>query len=89
MGRFKENSIKNTKFLDKFENSSVYQNIISSKFKYVSALDDKEHVILKRLSAIINSTFEFVDFDPNINGTEYIDVNVDAASVDLSGLKDA
>lgn len=76
-GRFKENSIKNTKFLDKFENSSVYQNIISSKFKYVSALDDKEHVILKRLSAIINSTFEFVDFDPNINGTEYIDVNVD------------
>jgi len=76
-GRFKENSIKNSKFLDKLENSSVYQNIIASKFKYISALDEKEHTILKKLSAIINSTFEFVDFDPNINGTEYLDINVD------------
>lgn len=77
-GRFKENSIKNTKFIEKFESSSVYQNIIAPKFKYISELEsDKEHAIVKKLSAIINSTFEFVDFDPEINGYEYTDINID------------
>ena len=76
-GRFKENSIKNTKFIEKFESSSVYKNVIAPKFKYVSELEDKDHVIVRKLSSIINSTFEFVDYDPSINGFEYVDVNTD------------
>ena len=33
--------------------------------------------ILKKLSAMINSTFEFVDYNPDINGLEYTDINID------------
>jgi hypothetical protein len=76
-GRFKENIIKNSKFIEKFQSSSVYQNIIKSKFKYVYDLSPKKELIIKRLSTIINSTFILVDPDSEINGIEYTDVNID------------
>lgn len=76
-GKFKENLIKNTKFVEKFESSSVYQNIIHSKFKYIHDLNPKEDPIIKRLSTIINSTFELVDIDPEINGLVIDDMPMD------------
>lgn len=76
-GKFKENSIKNSKFTEKFASSSIYNNIISSKFKYVMELNTKEDLIIKKLSTIINSSFVFVDYETDIDGMEYKDVNTD------------
>lgn len=76
-GKFKDNMIKNSKFLEKIESSSVYHNIIMNKFRYVNELDKKDNRILRKLSTLINSTFTFVDYDPDIDGIEYLDVNVD------------
>lgn len=76
-GKFKENLIKNSKFVEKFESSSVYQNIIHDKFKYIHDLNPKEDPIIKRLSTIINSSFELVDPDPEINGLVIDDMPMD------------
>lgn len=76
-GKFKENLIKNSKFIEKFENSSVYQNIIHTKFRYIHDLNPKEDPIIKRLSTIINSSFELVDTDPQINGMIIDDMPMD------------
>lgn len=76
-GKFKENIIKNSKFIEKMKATSVYQNIIQTKFRYLYELDPKDDKILRKLSTIINSTFIFVDFDPSINGIEYNDINTD------------
>jgi len=76
-GKFKENSIKNSKFIEKFQSSSVYKNIVQPKFRYIQELNQKEDPLIKKLSAFVNSSFEFVDFDPNINGYVYDDVNID------------
>ena len=76
-GKFKENLIKNTKFLEKFQTSSVYKNIIEKKFKYIKELNPKEDPIIKRLSTIINSSFELVDIDEEVNGYTIEDMPMD------------
>lgn len=76
-GRFKENLIKNSKFTKEFESTSVYQNIIHDKFKYIHDLNSKEDPIIKRLSTIINSSFELVDPDSEINGLIIDDMPMD------------
>lgn len=82
-GKFKDNIIKNTKFIEKFSTSSVYQNIIQNKFKYIRELNPKEDPIIKRLSTIINSTFELVDYNPDVNGIIYSDLNVDLITTEF------
>lgn len=76
-GKFKENMIKNSKFLEKLETSTVFQEVIKSKFKYIEALDPKDNPVYKILSTIINSTFDLVDLDPDINGEALEDIPVD------------
>jgi hypothetical protein len=76
-GRFKDNSIKNSKFIEKLQTSSVYNNIIKSKFSYIHELNPKDDLIIKKLSTIINSTFEFIDYNEYINNMVYDDINVD------------
>lgn len=76
-GRFKDNCIKNSRFIEKFSTSSVYQSIIAEKYRYIQELNPKEDPIIKKLSTIINSSFEFVDMDPNLNGYVCNDVNMD------------
>ncbi len=76
-GKFKENLIKNSRFVEKFSKSSVYQNIIHDKFKYIHDLNPKEDPIIKRLSTIINSSFEFVDTDEELNGYVVDDMPMD------------
>ena len=61
-GKFKENMIKNSKFTEKFQTSDVYQQIVKTKFRYVSAINPKEDILIKRLSTIINSDFGFIYF---------------------------
>ena len=76
-GKFKDTCIKNAKFLEKFTTSSVYQHIISEKYRYIAQLGLKEDPIVKMLSTILNSTFEFVDPDPEINGRICDNINPD------------
>lgn len=76
-GKFKDTCIKNAKFLEKFTTSSVYQHIISEKYRYIAQLELKEDPIVKMLSTILNSTFEFVDPDPEINGRICDNINLD------------
>ena len=76
-GKFKENLIKNSRFIEKFRTSSVYQNIIHDKFKYIYDLNPKEDPNVKTLSTIINSSFELVDPDPEINGMNIDDMPMD------------
>lgn len=76
-GKFKDTCIKNAKFLEKFTTSSVYQHIISEKYRYIAQLGLKEDPIVKMLSTILNSTFEFVDLDPEINGRICDNINPD------------
>lgn len=76
-GKFKDTCIKNAKFLEKFTTSSVYQHIISDKYRYIAELGLKEDPIVKMLSTMLNSTFEFVDMDPEINGRICDNVNTD------------
>lgn len=76
-GKYKENIVKNAKFIEKMSSHPVYEQILSTKFKYLRELDQKVDPILKKLSGIINCTFEFVDFDPEINGMVMDDVDID------------
>ena len=76
-GKFKENVIKNFRFIEKYKTSAIYQNVIEDKFKYVRELNSKEDPIIKLLSIIINSVFTFVDPDPEINGKRCEDIQND------------
>ena len=76
-GKYKENTIKNSRFLEKIVTSSRWQNIIEKKFTYIKELNQKEDPIIKDLSSFINSTFEFVDFHEEVNGMIYEDVDQD------------
>lgn len=76
-GKFKENVIKNRRFVEKYESSAFFQHELKEKFKYVEQLNSKESPTRKTLSTIINSTFEWVDFDPRINGHVNDDVDID------------
>lgn len=76
-GKYKENAIKNSKFIEKITTSSVWNNIIEKSYTYIKELNQKEDPIIKRLSSFVNSTFEFVDFNEAVNGMVYEDVDQD------------
>lgn len=76
-GKFKDTCIKNAKFLERFTTSSVYQHIISEKYRYIKELGLKEDPIVKMLSTMLNSSFEFVDTDPEVNGRICDNINAD------------
>ena len=76
-GKYKENVVKNAKFIEKMSTHPIYEQILSTKFKYLKELGQKEDPILKKLSGIINCTFEFVDYDPELNGMVVEDFDID------------
>ena len=76
-GKFKDTCIKNAKFLERFTTSSVYQHIISEKYRYIKELGLKEDPIVKMLSTMLNSSFEFVDTDLEVNGRICDNINAD------------
>ena len=76
-GKYKENVVKNAKFIEKMSTHPIYEQILSTKFKYLKELGQKEDPILKKLSGIINCTFEFVDHDPELNGMVVEDFDID------------
>ena len=76
-GKYKENVIKNQKFLEAITTSSVWNNIIDKRYTYIKELNQKEDPIIKQFSTFINSRFEFVDYDETINGFVYDDIDQD------------
>ncbi len=76
-GKFKENVIKNRKFIEKLETSPVYIDILDNKYKYIAELGLKNPPIQQKLSTIINSSFIYVDYDPAINGKCEDDIDTD------------
>ena len=84
-GKFKENTIKNRRFNEKLETSSVFINSIKEKFKYVDeALNGKDSTIKRRLSTIINSSFTLVDFNPEIDGKIVEEIDEDMLIYEFS-----
>lgn len=82
-GKFKDTCIKNAKFLEKFTTSSVYLHIISEKYRYIRELKLKEDPIVKLLSTLLNSSFELVDTDPDINGRVFENADADLITSEL------
>lgn len=78
-GKYKENVIKNARFLEKVTSSQIYQDIIAKKYSNLMELGMKDNPLLKPLSTIINSTYTLVDFDPEMNG-KHIE-NIDQTEV--------
>lgn len=76
-GHYKENPVKNAKFDEMISTDPIYEQILSSKFRYIREFDAKSDPIRNKMSAIINCTFEFVDPDPQINGFVVDDINID------------
>ena len=72
-GKFKENPIKNCKFVEKFTTTNAYPDV-KEKYKYVFEAYPKDDPLTKLISTMINSTFIWVDPDiePESEKTEYI-----------------
>ena len=66
--RYKENLIKNTKFMDEITNSQEWKQIIVPKYANLMELEMKDNPLLKMLCTMINSAYVLVDYDPTING---------------------
>ena len=83
-GKYKENTIKNQKFLDKIKTSDVFNNIIAKKFTYISELNPKEDLLDKKFSTFINCQFEFIDYDGPDDALIYEDVDQDLIIYEFS-----
>ena len=78
-GKFKENAIKNQKFIEKFEGLSIWKNVIEPKFKYIEELfPNEDNPLIKRLSGFINSKLICVDYNENVYGLVYDNMDIDA-----------
>lgn len=75
-GKFKENLIKNAKFTETVSTSNVHTAIVEERFRYIDELFPGEMLNMRKLSAFINSEFEFVDYDPEINGIILDDIDM-------------
>ena len=75
-GKYKENTIKNTKFVTKVKTSNVWNTIVDKKYTYIKDIS-KEDLLIKKISSFVNSQFEFVDYDSPIHGIVYEDIDQD------------
>lgn len=63
--------IRNTKFINKIEESYMYKNLINSKYKLLEEIAPES--IIQILSSIINSRFTYVTYEfPEMLGQEII-----------------
>lgn len=85
-GKFKENIIKNQKFNELFEGLDIWDKIVKPKFKYIDEIfPNEDNPLKKKLSAFINSKLICVDYNENVNGLVYEDMNI-AAIIEEFGL---
>ena len=76
-GKYKDNPIKNTKFIEKITSSDVWKSIIVPKYRYIKELEGNYDSLLRKYSIIVNATFTVVDFDPEIDGMSCSNIDVD------------
>lgn len=74
-GKYKESVIKNCKFIEKYKTSDIYPEI-EEKFKYAREVSNEPPDIIM-LSTMINSSFTWVDYDPEVNGMVVEDLPMD------------
>lgn len=74
-GKYKENTIKNAKFIEEIQSSDIWKNIIAQGYSCISELNPKEDYIIKKISSFVNSTFEFVDYNSDLNNLVYEDID--------------
>lgn len=78
-GRINSRTIHNAKFIEKVENSAIYQNIRNEKFKTINDLG-KGDLIINILSTLVNTQFTYIDYDnPDLNG-KVIEMDLDVLS---------
>ena len=77
--KYKENVIKNSKYMEEITTSDIYKEIVSKKYSYIMELGMKDNPLLKTLASIVNSTFTLVDYDKSIN--EYQLEHLDRAAI--------
>lgn len=75
--RYKEMTIKNLKFVDKYRESEIYDSVLKDKYKYARELSPKGDPILTKASSIIQATYTWVDPDPEIDGVVCDDIDLD------------
>ena len=56
-------TIQNKKFIMKVETSTVYQELINTKFAYIMDLKDDGNMILNIISTVLNTAFSYVEYD--------------------------
>lgn len=56
-------TIQNKKFIMKVETSTVYQELINTKFAYIMDLKEDGNMILNIISTVLNTTFSYVEYD--------------------------
>lgn len=78
--RLNVRTIQNHKFLDKIENSVLYQDLMNNEFIYLKEFDSKGSPILQMLSILINNQFTWVDYDDQEHFGEVIEINQDIVS---------
>ena len=78
-GRINSRTIHNAKFIERIENSSIYQNIRNEKFKTINDLD-KGDLLINILSTLVNTQFTYVDFDNQELNGKAIEMDLDVLS---------
>jgi len=78
-GRLNTRTIQNTKFLNKLEETPLYQSLIQDKYSTLQEVK-RSNLILNLLSTILNSTFTIVDYDHLDKLGEKLEINQDIVS---------
>lgn len=76
-GKYRENPIKNSKFIEKVKTSNIWNDVIQRKYTNIEELSTKEDIMLKNFSVFINCQFEFIDFNGPDDGIIFEDIDQD------------
>lgn len=76
-GKYRENTIKNSKFIEKVKTSNLWNNIIEEMYTHIEDLSTKDDILLKKFSVFINCQYEIVDFNGPDDGLIYEDFDQD------------
>jgi len=76
-GFYKENPVKITRLNERMTTHPVYEQILSTKFRYMKEIDPKNDPNSQMLSQMVNSSYELVDTDPEVNGKSIDDIDID------------
>ena len=83
-GKYRENTIKNSKFIEKVKTSNIFNDIIERKYTYINELSGKDDDLLKKFSIFINCQYEFIDYKGPDDGIIYEDIDQDQLIYEFS-----